>query len=205
MVFPGSEVKIAEDGEILIKGPGVMDGYHNLPEQTAETLDDGWLRTGDIGEIDERGFLRITDRKKDLFKTSGGKYIAPSSIECKFKAICPYVSQFLVHGNDRNYCVALITLDPDAMTEWATHNDMTGKSYSEIVSSQKVKDMVAGYVDELNSPAQPLGDHQEVDPARPRPHRRVRRADPVDEGQAQGRRAELQGPDRRSLQREVTA
>ena len=150
LVFPGSEVKIAEDGEVLIKGPGVMDGYHNLPEQTAEALQDGWLHTGDIGEIDANGFLKITDRKKDLFKTSGGKYIAPSSIESQFKAICPYASQFLVHGNDRNYCVALITLDPDAMAEWATHNDMAGKSYSEIVSSQKVQDMVAGYVEELN-------------------------------------------------------
>jgi long-chain acyl-CoA synthetase len=150
-VFPGSEVKIAEDGEVLIKGPGVMDGYHNLPEQTAETLNDGWLHTGDIGELDAHGFLKITDRKKDLFKTSGGKYIAPSSIESQFKAVCPYASQFLVHGNDRNYCVALITLDPDAMTEWATHNDMAGKSYAEIVSSPKVKDMVAGYVEELNS------------------------------------------------------
>ncbi|HSJ21424.1 MAG TPA: long-chain fatty acid--CoA ligase [Nocardioidaceae bacterium] len=150
-VFPGSEVKIAEDGEVLIKGPGVMDGYHNLPEQTAETLNDGWLHTGDIGELDAQGFLKITDRKKDLFKTSGGKYIAPSSIESQFKAVCPYASQFLVHGNDRNYCVALITLDPDAMTEWATHNDMAGKSYAEIVSSPKVRDMVAGYVEELNS------------------------------------------------------
>jgi long-chain acyl-CoA synthetase len=151
LVFDGSEVKIAEDGEVLIKGPGVMDGYHNLPEQTAETLQDGWLHTGDIGELDADGFLKITDRKKDLFKTSGGKYIAPSSIESQFKAICPYASQFLVHGNDRNYCIALITLDPDAMTEWATHNGMEGKSYSEIVSSQKVQDMVGGYVEELNA------------------------------------------------------
>ena len=150
-VFPGSEVKIAEDGEILIKGPGVMDGYHNLPEQTAEALSDGWLHTGDIGELDPDGFLRITDRKKDLFKTSGGKYIAPTSIESQFKAVCPYASQFIVHGNDRNYCVALITLDPDAMTEWATHNDMAGASYAEIVSSSKVNEMVGDYVDQLNA------------------------------------------------------
>ncbi|HEY0772983.1 MAG TPA: long-chain fatty acid--CoA ligase, partial [Nocardioidaceae bacterium] len=150
LVFDGSEVKIAEDGEVLIKGPGVMDGYHNLPEQTADTLQDGWLHTGDIGELDAEGFLKITDRKKDLFKTSGGKYIAPSSIESQFKAICPYASQFLVHGNDRNYCVALITLDPDAMADWATHNGMEGASYSEIVSSEKVNDMVAGYVETLN-------------------------------------------------------
>ena len=150
-VMPGSEVKIAEDGEILIKGPGIMDGYHNLPDQTAETLSGEWLHTGDIGEIDAEGFLKITDRKKDLFKTSGGKYIAPTSIESQFKAVCPYASQFLVHGNDRNFVVALITLDPDAMAEWSTHNDMTGASYKEIVSSQQVKDLVKGYVDELNS------------------------------------------------------
>ncbi len=150
LVFDGSDVKIAEDGEVLIKGPGVMDGYHNLPEQTADTLKDGWLHTGDIGELDAAGFLKITDRKKDLFKTSGGKYIAPSSIESQFKAICPYASQFLVHGNDRNYCVALITLDPDAMADWAAHNGMEGASYADIVSSQQVRDMVADYVDTLN-------------------------------------------------------
>ena len=109
-----------------------MEGYHNLPEQTAETLtEDGWLHTGDIGELDADGYLRITDRKKDLFKTSGGKYIAPSAIESQFKAICPYASQFLVHGNERNFCVALITLDPDAMTGWAAENGMAGASYAE--------------------------------------------------------------------------
>ena len=94
-----------------------MDGYHNLPEETAETLtDDGWLRTGDKGSIDADGFLTITGRIKDLFKTSGGKYIAPSAIESKFKAICPYASQFVVFGSERNFVVALITLDPDAWT-----------------------------------------------------------------------------------------
>jgi long-chain acyl-CoA synthetase len=151
LVFPGSEVKIAEDGEVLSKGPGVMDGYHNLPEQTAEALSaDGWLHTGDIGEVDEDGFLRITDRKKDLFKTSGGKYIAPSAIESQFKAVCPYASQFLVHGNDRNYCVAMITLDPDAIADWAQHHGMAGASYEQLVASDEVKEMVGEYVDELN-------------------------------------------------------
>ena len=150
-VFPGSEVKIAEDGEVLIKGPGVMEGYHNLPEQTEETLSDGWLHTGDIGEVDDDGFLKITDRKKDLFKTSGGKYIAPSAIESQFKAICPYASQFLVHGSERNFCVALVTLDPDQVTDWAAQNGMEGKPYSEVVTSEPMKKLVAGYVDELNS------------------------------------------------------
>jgi long-chain acyl-CoA synthetase len=151
-VFLGSEVKIAEDGEVLIKGPGVMDGYHNLPEQTAEALsDDGWLHTGDIGEVDEDGHLRITDRKKDLFKTSGGKYIAPSQIESHFKAICPYASQFLVHGAERNYCVALITLDPESIADWAKEHGQAGASYSEIVGSPQAREMVGRYVDELNS------------------------------------------------------
>jgi long-chain acyl-CoA synthetase len=151
-VFPGSEVKLGENDEILIKGPGVMDGYHNMPEETSSTLtEDGWLRTGDKGAIDDEGFLTITGRIKDLFKTSGGKYIAPSAIESKFKAVCPYASQFLVFGNDRNYCIALITLDPDAMEGWAAENGMAGASYTEIVQSDKVKTMVGQYVEDLNS------------------------------------------------------
>jgi long-chain acyl-CoA synthetase len=151
MVFPGSEVKLGDGDEILIKGPGVMEGYHNLPEETAKTLtEDGWLRTGDKGEVDADGFLRITGRIKELFKTSGGKYIAPPAIESKFKAICPYASQFVVFGNQRNFCVALITLDPDAMTGWAQENGVSG-DYSEIVASEACQTMVKGYVDELNS------------------------------------------------------
>jgi long-chain acyl-CoA synthetase len=149
-VFPGSEVRIAEDGEVLIKGPGVMDGYHNLPEQTEETLSDGWLHTGDIGELDQDGFLRITDRKKDLFKTSGGKYIAPSTIEAQFKAICPYASQFLVHGSERNFCTALVTLDPDAIADWAERNGLGARPYAEIVADPKTQEMVGNYIDELN-------------------------------------------------------
>ncbi|NLJ53913.1 MAG: long-chain fatty acid--CoA ligase [Intrasporangiaceae bacterium] len=151
-VFPGSEVKLGEGDEILIRGPGVMDGYHNLPEETAKTLDDeGWLHTGDKGALDDQGRLMITGRIKDLFKTSGGKYIAPGHIESKFKAVCPYASQFQVFGNDRNYVVALITLDPDAMAGWAAENGMAGASYEDIVTSDAVKQMVGGYVDEMNT------------------------------------------------------
>lgn len=151
-VFPGSEVRLGEGDEIQIKGPGVMDGYHNLPEETANTLtDDGWLRTGDKGSVDADGFLTITGRIKELFKTSGGKYIAPPAIEAKFKAICPYASQFVVFGNERNYCVALITLDPDAMTAWAAENGRTGASYAELAGSDEVQRMVADYVEQLNS------------------------------------------------------
>ncbi len=149
-VFPGSEVKLGDGDEILIKGPGVMEGYHNLPEETAKSLsDDGWLRTGDKGEIDSEGFLRITGRIKELFKTSGGKYIAPPAIESKFKAICPYASQFVVFGSERNFIVALITLDPDALEGWAKENDVSG-SYAEIVASDACHQLVQGYVEELN-------------------------------------------------------
>ena len=150
--FPGSEVRIGEGGEVQLRGPHVMAGYHNLPDKTAETLtEDGWLRTGDKGEIDADGFLTITGRIKELFKTSGGKYVAPPAIESKFKALCPYASQFMVFGAERNFVVALVTLDPDAMAGWAEENGMSGKSYTEIVQSQPVKDMVAGYVEQLNA------------------------------------------------------
>ncbi|MBA2573524.1 MAG: long-chain fatty acid--CoA ligase [Nocardioidaceae bacterium] len=149
--FPGTEVKVADDGEVLIKGPGVMDAYHNQDGPTRDSFDDGWLRTGDLGEVDADGFLRITDRKKDLFKTSSGKYVAPQIIEARFKAVCPYVSQFVVHGNERNFCSALVTLDPDSIDEWAARNGLGGSSYAEIVSSDHAREMVQGYVDELNS------------------------------------------------------
>ena len=149
-VFPGSEVKLGDGDEILIKGPGVMEGYHNLPEETAKSLtDDGWLRTGDKGELDSEGFLRITGRIKELFKTSGGKYIAPPAIESKFKALCPYASQFVVFGSERNFVVALVTLDPDALEGWAKENGVTG-SYADIVASDACQKMVEGYVEELN-------------------------------------------------------
>jgi long-chain acyl-CoA synthetase len=151
-VMPGSEVKLGDNDEVLIKGPGVMDGYHNMPEETASSLtDDGWLRTGDKGSVDADGFLTITGRIKDLFKTSGGKYIAPSAIEARFKAVCPYASQFIVFGSERNYCVALVTLDPDAMATWAEENEMAGASYTDIVRSDQVREMVGGYVDQLNA------------------------------------------------------
>ncbi len=150
--LPGAEIKIGEGDEVLLRGPHIMDGYHNLPEETERTLDaDGWLHTGDKGSLDDEGYLTITGRIKELFKTSGGKYIAPPAIESKFKAICPYASQFVVFGNERNFCVALITLDPDAMAGWAEENGMAGASYSDIVSSDAVQEMVGGYVEELNS------------------------------------------------------
>ncbi|NUP68086.1 MAG: long-chain fatty acid--CoA ligase [Nonomuraea sp.] len=117
--LPGTTVRIAEDGEILIGGRGVMRGYHGLPQETADALSDGWLHTGDIGELDQDGRLTITDRKKELIKTSGGKYVAPTYLEGRIKAACPFASHVFVHGDRRNYVTALITLDMDVVRPWA--------------------------------------------------------------------------------------
>lgn len=150
--FPATEVKIADDGEILLRGPGVMTSYHDLPDATAEALDDeGWFRTGDIGEIDPDGFLRITDRKKDMFKTSQGKYVAPSAIEVRFKGLCPYAGELIVIGEAKPYCVALVTLDGEAIADWAAKQGLSGMSFAEIARDEKTRDLIAGYIDELNS------------------------------------------------------
>jgi long-chain acyl-CoA synthetase len=149
--FPGTEVKIADDGEILLKGPGVMTAYHDLPEATAEALEpDGWLHTGDIGEIDADGCLRITDRKKDMFKTSQGKYVAPSAIDARFKGLCPYVSELLVYGEGKPYCVALVGLDKEAISDWAGNHGLADKSFTEIARDEKTRELIAGYIEALN-------------------------------------------------------
>ncbi len=146
----GTEVKIAEDGEIFLRGPGVMRGYHNLPEATAEVLaEDGWFATGDVGAI-EGGLLRITDRKKDLIKTSGGKYIAPQAIEVMFKAVCPLASQMLVHADGRNYATALITLDPEALEQWGRARGLPVDDYPTLAAEPAVRGYVGECVEELN-------------------------------------------------------
>jgi len=150
--FPDTEVKIADDGEILLRGPGVMSGYHDLPDATAEALEqEGWFHTGDIGEIDADGFLRITDRKKDLFKTAQGKYVAPSAIAATFKGICPYIGEFIVYGEGRPYCVALVGLDSEAINEWAASHGLANKSFTEIARDERTRDLIGGYIDTLNT------------------------------------------------------
>ncbi len=150
--LPGTVIRIADDGEILVKGPGVMRGYHGLPEQTAEVfVDDGWFATGDIGEIDERGRVRITDRKKDLVKTSGGKYIAPSAIEATFKSISPLVSQMVVYAEGRNYATALITVDPDSLKTWAEGKGLDTSDPQTLTMGPEVHAELASAVAELNS------------------------------------------------------
>jgi long-chain acyl-CoA synthetase len=145
------ECKIDTDGEVLLRGAPVMRGYHELPAETAEAFtEDGFLRTGDIGELDSDGFLKITDRKKDLVKTSGGKYIAPSAIEGMFKAVCPYTSQAVVVGQARNFVTMLISLDEEAILGWAASGSLAGKSYAEVLSATETEQLIGGYIKQLN-------------------------------------------------------
>ncbi|MEU4332911.1 AMP-dependent synthetase/ligase [Nonomuraea dietziae] len=147
--LPGTEVRIAEDGEVLIGGRGVMRGYHGLPEETAATLDDGWLRTGDIGELDEAGRLLITDRKKELIKTSGGKYVAPTYIEGRIKAACPYLSHVFVHGDRRNFCTALVTLDMEVVKPWAAAEGLPDEA-EKLREHPRMREEVAKAVKQVN-------------------------------------------------------
>ncbi len=150
--LPGVEVQIAEaDGEILLKSRGIMRGYHNLPDKTAETLTgDGWLRTGDIGEIDADGFLKITDRKKDLIKTSGGKYVAPQELEGRLKTKSALISQVLVHGNRRNFCSALITLDEERAEKWANDRGRGARSAAALAEDPDMVAEIQTAIDALN-------------------------------------------------------
>ena len=148
--FPGSEIRVADDGEIQVRGPGVMRGYHGIPDQTAAVLDaEGWFSTGDVGEIDEGGRVRITDRKKDLVKTSGGKYIAPSAIEARLKASSPIVGHVVVHADKRNFASALITLDPDTAPQWAESEGISD-GYDGLTRSPQVRAHLQTCIDELN-------------------------------------------------------
>jgi long-chain acyl-CoA synthetase len=147
------EVKIAEDGEILARGPNVAKGYWKKPKETEEVFKpDGWFHTGDIGIIDEDGFLKITDRKKDLIKTAGGKYVAPQPIENAIKAGSPLISQAVVIGDARPYCVALITLNKDEVLNFAKAKGLdTSKSYEEIINDPVIISEIQKVIDGVNS------------------------------------------------------
>ncbi len=151
-VIDGVEVKIADDGEILVKGPNVMIGYYNNPEATAEVMDaDGWFHTGDIGEFVQGKFLKITDRKKEMFKTSGGKYVAPQVMENRFKA-SRFIEQIIVIGNNRKHPAALIVPSYDYVREWAKSKEMSiGNSNEELINNPKVIERIQKEVDLFNS------------------------------------------------------
>lgn len=145
------EVKIAEDGEILVKGPNVMQGYYNLPEKTAEVLKDGWFHTGDIGEMVEGKFLKITDRKKEIFKTSGGKYIVPQAIENKLKE-SRFIEQAMVIGEGEKFPAALLVPTYDFIREWAKRKEikLEDDSNAGLCTNEKVCARIQRELDELN-------------------------------------------------------
>lgn len=148
--LPGSEVNIAEDGEILLKGPGVFTEYYKDAAATkAAFTEDGWFQTGDIGELDADGYLRITDRKKNIIVTAGGKNVAPANIE-NLIMNHPLISQVMVHGDKRKYLVALLTLDPEALQVWADEQGKGALSYPELTQDEAVLALVQGIVDKAN-------------------------------------------------------
>ena len=146
--FPGCEVKIADDGEILVKGANVFQGYHKNPEATAETIVDGWLHTGDIGEIDSEGFIKITGRKKDIIITAGGKNITPANLEAECKQ-CTVVSQCVVVGDKRPYLVALVTLDPEEIAKLAEEKGWPNDP-AQIAERPEIREIIQNHIDEMN-------------------------------------------------------
>jgi long-chain acyl-CoA synthetase len=143
-VIRGVELKIAADGEVLARGPNVVSGYHNRPDANAEAFVDGWFHTGDIGEIDVDGFLRITDRKKDLLKTSGGKFVAPVKVEGLLKSKPP-ISEAMVIGDNRKYCTALLVLDEDGVKAWAARTGNAPDARGDPMNKH-----LQGLIDEVN-------------------------------------------------------
>ncbi len=148
---PGVEIKLAEDGEVLVKSASVMPGYRNLAEANAEAFtDDGWLLTGDIGELDEDGYLKIVDRKKELIINAAGKNMSPANIEAKLKTASPLVGQVAAIGDKRPYNVALVVLDPDYAPVWAKQNGLEGKGVEELAADEKAREAIQGAVEEAN-------------------------------------------------------
>lgn len=137
-LIDGVEVKIAKDGEILVKGPNVMQGYYRQPDLTAEVIKDGWFHTGDIGDLSEDGYLKITDRKKEMFKTSGGKYIAPQLLENKFKE-SPYIEYIIIIGEGRKFPSALIVPNFEVLQEYCKTHVIPMEEPSELIKHSKIK------------------------------------------------------------------
>ena len=148
-VNEGLQLKVADDGEILVKGPTVFRGYWEMPEETRAAFADGWFKTGDIGEVDGDGFLYITDRKKDLIKTSGGKFIAPQPIENALKANV-LIAQAALIGDRRKYASVIISPHFPLLEDWARANGLTFNSRQELVSAAKIRELYRGIVEDLN-------------------------------------------------------
>jgi long-chain acyl-CoA synthetase len=149
---PGIEIKLAEDGEVFVKGDSIMAGYRNLPDKTAETIDDdGWLATGDIGELDSDGYLKIVDRKKELIINAAGKNMSPATIEANVKSSTPLIGQCVAIGDQRPFNVALITLDPEFAPSWASKHGIDDDSLESLASNEELRSAIQEAVDEANA------------------------------------------------------
>jgi long-chain acyl-CoA synthetase len=147
--LPNIEVRIAEDGEILVRGPSVFQGYWNRPEETAAALENGWFKTGDIGQIDADGYLSVTDRKKDLIKTSGGKFIAPQPIENALK-LNPFIGVPAIIGDRRKFAAVIISPNFVRLEQWARENEITFSSRPDLIANAKVQALYESAVEEIN-------------------------------------------------------
>jgi len=146
---PNTESAISPDGEILLKGPHVFMGYLNQPERTAETLRDGWLHTGDVGIKDNEGYVRITDRMKDIIITAGGKNITPSEIENQLK-FSPYISDAVVIGDQRKFLSCLVMIDYDNVAKHAQDNDVPFTDFASLCRAREVQDLIWGEIERVN-------------------------------------------------------
>ncbi|HDI79230.1 MAG TPA: long-chain fatty acid--CoA ligase, partial [Desulfobacteraceae bacterium] len=146
--IPEMEIRIAEDGEILVRGPNVFKGYFKDPELTSKTILDGWLHTGDVGELDQ-GFLKIKDRKKDIIITAGGKNITPAFIENKLK-FSPYIQDAVVIGDGRKYIVALILIDEDNVTKYAQDHRIPFTTFEDLTKNRDIIRLIDGEVKKVN-------------------------------------------------------
>ena len=147
---PGTEVRLAEDGEILVRSPSVFKGYYNNPKSTSETVVDGWLHSGDIGELDEDGYLKITDRKKDIIVTAGGKNITPQFIENKLKA-SPYINDAIVIGDNRSFLTCLIMIDEDPVVKYAQDHKIQFSTYNDLTQAAEIRQLIQGELDKVNA------------------------------------------------------
>ena len=149
---PDVELKLADDGEVLLRGDFLMAGYRNAPEKTAEAFDpDGWLRTGDIGTIDDEGYLKIVDRKKEIIINAAGKNMSPTNIEAALKSASPLIAQACSIGDRRSYVTALIVLDADYAPQWAARQDLEARTLEELASEAEVIAAVQAGVDDANA------------------------------------------------------
>jgi long-chain acyl-CoA synthetase len=146
---PGTEVRLSPEGEILLRGPHVFLGYYRRPEKTAETVVDGWLHTGDVGEIDADGFVRITDRMKDIIITAGGKNVTPSEIENQLK-FSPFISDAVVIGDQRKFLSCLVMIDPETVSQFAQERSVPFTDFASLCRTKEVQDLIWAEIERVN-------------------------------------------------------